>query len=238
MTYSQDLDTSQFKLKDSASAILSAIQYAGLDKSEGFMIENNIAGVELITLVDTTIPILHDKFNGRTVWLVVMDSIFLNLKKELSHIVVKPRTFEIYIDAETGQFLKLQAYLSGAEYKNLNPYFREEMETHLANQREEYINLCDSIPKLSFYDAANISTYANPHGAKEIHAILIKYSIRNSEPVSAWVITLFGTPPYPMDSDVRNGITENLSRRNRVVIHANTGDILLSSRRLMRIESD
>ena len=107
-------------------------------------------------------------------------------------------------------------------------------ERQLRASGEIYLGFPDVPPSINFLDALDIilkDGVGSPFSAKEIDALYVMYSRRNSKPCRAWVITLRGIPPLPVSipPGASREIAEQVWGYNhiRTVINDETGKILL-----------
>jgi hypothetical protein len=225
----QDIDTSGFILKDAESAIQRAFEYTGFNKSKGFSVKESIGQVKLEIATDTITPFLHDRIDGRAIWSVEFNGILLNPKSiKPEKIEANPKRFEVWLDAETGILLRVFSPYTGSDSTGLSVITAEQAENELRGCSEEYRGFVDSIPPVSCFDAINADEFGSPMFAKEIHAVCVLNSRPRTEKARPmWIISLREPPASPLDPDYRYGWKRKLARRSRILVDAQTGEIVI-----------
>lgn len=235
--FAQNDDNSLYLIKDAESAIERAIECTGFDKSRNFSYDSSIGIVELQEAVDTTTPFLHERINGRPAWFVEFKNILMNPQKySFDRIRKYPKDFEVYLDAETGQLLRIFSPYIGQDKDRPFDVPRKEAEKQIGC--EKYIGLLDSIPATSFYKAANASRHEIAMLAKEIHAVCISHARGDKVVKPTWMISLFGIPSMPLDLDIRNNKTGEFNRHSRLLVNAMTGEVIITIRSVHRVATE
>jgi hypothetical protein len=223
-------------------AVQRAFEYTGFDKSKGFSVKESIGEVKLEIATDTITPFLHDSIDGRTIWSVEFNGILLNPKSiKPEKIEANPKRFEVWLDAETGILLRVFSPYTGSDSTGLSVITAEQAESKLRASNEEYRDFVDSIPPVSCFDALNADRFGSPMFAKEIHAVCVLNSIpRTEEAKPMWIISLREPPASPLDIDYRHRLPGKHTRRSRILVDAQTGEIIIVQKRFspLKLESE
>ena len=221
-------------------AIRRALDYTGFDKSKGFSIEESIREVKLETATDTTTPFLHNRINGRAIWSVKFNGILLDPKSVIPEkIEANPKRFEVWLDAETGILLRVFSPYTESDSTGLSVITAEEAENELRARSEEYLGFVDSIPLVSCFDAINADRFGRPMLAKEIYAVCVLNSrTREEKARPMWIISLREPPASPLDPEFRHGSKRKFTRRTRILVDAQTGEVIIRQEKIYPLDSD
>ena len=104
---SQDSTHTGNRLTTADAAIARALAYTGFDQSPSFSRETTKASASLITFRDSVVPYEYDWEAGRAAWSITFEGVILNFPNEELRSQEYARDFDVIIDAETGQLLKV-----------------------------------------------------------------------------------------------------------------------------------
>jgi len=210
-------------IKDTADAVSVAAHYCGFDKYETIDTKKIQENSRLITIMGDNTPFLHNQINNCSVWIVKFDSIDLSKAlKSKSPNNSSHRTFDVFLDQETGKLLKIHYREPGYD-SCISPLpVAGIAEEQMNRTGEKYLGFPDSMPLFSFIEALDNVSH-NPAFAREIIALYVLDSHLVYGSRSAWVIDLRGINPIPISG--RNAeihVPEYQRNHYRTVIDATT----------------
>ena len=187
-----------------------------------------IARLEIVENDDT--PFLYEYVNGRTVWKVKLDQIRLNLPRRSPEAIANqtPKNFEAWLDAETGQLLKIFSQIDGYD-STLAPEPPPESSTvELRCTGEVLVEYPEYSPSVCLVEALGNAAGSSPVLAKEILAVFVMWSYLDRPPRPVWSITGRGIPPMPLlGAPVKDDTPIYTRNRRRTIVDATTGVFLL-----------
>ena len=209
-----------------------AVEYTGFEISKAIDTEKKLVHkIEKNICVDSTTPFVKDMLNQKEVWIVTFDSVYLKYEKWDPALVKKytPQSFKVYVSPETGKLLKIISEKTAGSLLPLEPV-ADTAEKILKLHGEEFHELPDAPPKISFYQALEAAAFCNPLIAKEIVAIYILHSRMGSDTKPVWFITGKGVPAMPSFSQDQ-GDSGDSEENIRCVVDATTGDLMFVTNR-------
>jgi hypothetical protein len=217
--------TKQHRIAGEADAISVAKQMTGFGALKAVAITAQRVRVES----DNT-PFLARQIIGTSAWRVEFDNISLVLKSATKGFKDPyRRKFITLIQEDTGQLWSVKSF-SEEPLPDVRPEpSAEAAEAQLRPEREIYEGLPVENPKCTFLDALDIVLsrgVGSPFLAKEIHAVYVMESERDSVPRPVWAVTLRGIPAISVS---RGSVPEWQRNRMRNVVEANTGKLLFAT---------
>jgi hypothetical protein len=162
---------------DAQTAVTRALEYGGFQLSRSFQPRGVDQMARLVAVEDSANEFIRDLLISRVVWSVMIDSILLDSKsKSAVSSDDMPQDFEVLIDPETGDLLKVSsededfdhhAFTSGTwvgVHENQTPW------------REVVISTCQNAPEISLFSALKRITKRNPARAKAVIAYCLSYT--------------------------------------------------------------
>jgi len=226
-----DLTPAEQEIRSDSEAIFRALEYTGFGDFQGFT--RSLVAPELTTINDDKTPFLHDRINGRPIWRVPFMNISINSRTfDSTGKGSDLRRFDVYLDPETGQLLKIISKYEGVD-TNIAPEPPAEMaEMQLRNRGELYIDFPPEPTPINFMEALNPCNDTS----KEISASLIIFSIKPlyETPRAVWAITRRGIGPWHfhpprIPNAPRVSLPLYMRNHSRSVIDATTGACLFST---------
>ena len=185
------------------------------------------------TVHDDRTPFLWRQFEGKQCWKVEFDEVSLKLASAIPGYKDKHvRKFSVLLDGATGALMEVLSLFHGTD-----PEFRPQpsgasAEAQLSRQQEIYHGLPEKPPRLTFLQALDVvltKGIGSPFLAKEISASYVMHSRPNSPLRAAWVITLNGLPPIPVDGPHGDTVPVWLRNHMRNVVDDATGKNLFGT---------
>jgi hypothetical protein len=187
-------------LKNAGDAISRALGYTGFGEFKITSTEERFIS-ELVTINDDKTPFLHSLINGHIIWKVVFTGVNLRERKiDTAENCIDCRNFEVYLDPETGQLLKI---ISKSEEVDTNiapePQI-ERAERQLLESGERWTGFVNATTSCTFLQALLNCPYKG-FSENQIEAVLVMYlnnlpgGNKAAEPV--WIITVRGISPIP-----------------------------------------
>lgn len=213
------------------SAQETAISYSGFDSVTSGLTAATRVVCSMQEVRGYKTPFLHDKIEGRNVWSVTFDSVFLELEGWYPSVIENqvPKTSVVYIDPDDGTLLKIESRQIGND-PNLYPEPDvESAEKSLRAAGEVYVGLPDVIPAVSPRDALQAAVPSYPLHADQIVGLYVNLDDADGKPV--WFILGRGIPLVRPMSHLGKEIPEHLLNRTRSVVDAETGKLLYSDLR-------
>ena len=152
-------------------------------------------------VVDSTTASLASQISSRAAWVITWENVHFDLAGVTEEYALEhPRDITIYLDAETGNPLRVVSTVKGFREspKNKSAAAAE----GLALGFESYVGLPSEMPSISFKEALDtVSFCSNPLSAQEVIGIfvMLKRFIRSDQysVVPVWEIYEYGGPtPY------------------------------------------
>ncbi len=142
---------------------------------------------KLVTIVDTTIPFISEQLNDREAYMVEMKDITVGPEK-----YKRSRDFEVYLDPETGQLLKIVSTLPSYYEKVKEGRIRKASVSKIEEQasRRVYLGFPQFTPKPAFLDALDV--VPSSHRADQIVAVFVEFDRGSFGCFPAWVIETWG----------------------------------------------
>ncbi|MBN2226028.1 MAG: hypothetical protein JW763_01555 [candidate division Zixibacteria bacterium] len=203
-----------------------ALQYTGFDKIEGFSTEKNIKSISLLKVEDDQTPFLHNKINGRELYVVEFTDIKLTSKSFPELIDPYRRTFKVYINPEDYRLIKIESKYTGKDVDFLPPPPVEKAEKQMQGIGELFLDFADTTGSVSLFDI--ISSIATLE-IKEICALLVTINKRHVENKAVWSITMRGIPPFAVKGRAGDKVPEYYRNYSRDVYDAKTGVMIHST---------
>jgi hypothetical protein len=190
-----------------------AIAIMGLDKDGTWQRPEVDKAVTKLVMENDDTPFLHKEINGRAAYRVAMDSVPVVAREQTTDSVValQRRVFEITIDAQSGQLLRIESKLGALEAKVATGEIRvaeaEWAEGQLAGVDETYVRLSPRETASGFLSVL-AHTHGYPIGADLIVGRLIDVTVGSRVYSSVWVIDLYGV------------VRESRNKTLKVTVHA------------------
>ncbi len=154
-------------------AVAKALEYTGFDKSKTYITKRAEDIAILTKIIDSTTPSICDTINSKNVWVVSFTRIQLQPFKEVEPNDLYPKDYEVILDPETGNLLKINSSFFEFESDRQNDPPAEMKEKEPGGMQSFY-GFPNEIPKLSFYDVVKVQHSNSTIGVKHISAIYIK----------------------------------------------------------------
>ncbi len=188
------------QIKTPEEATEKALDYLGFLKMDGFNVEKNFDNASIVNISDDQTPFLHDKINNRDIWKVTYENITLSPYRGYPDSVEYPRTFDVYIDSDDGNLLKIESIYNGT-----NVDFAPEPSIEWAEKQikdSQYIFLGFASPDSNYISFNELLYNVGPRNFKQLKALLIMNPGRiDKNPIPVWFITYRGIDPiYPISS--------------------------------------
>ena len=223
-----EIDTSG-AVRTAEEAVQRAYQYTGFEEIKSVPQTAAAEMASLTVIENDSTPFLYTQINGRQVWKVQLKDVRLVLPDKVQELVERnnPKTYEAWIDAETGILLRVFSRYQGHD-PNLYPELPPDSATKLMESMGEKLTGFPTVlPELDFMAALNNAGGANPMEAKEINASYVLWSEYGRPAVPAWHIVSRGIPPWEFhESDKYKPVFF----RNRwlAVVDATTGRLIVA----------
>lgn len=207
-----------------------ALLFAGFAESTG---DDKISDeeIKLIRLDDDTTPFLNLRYKNKAVWQITFKG--MNLKTFYNNVadMAYDRDYDVFIDSASGKLLKITCFYDTPLPNECPQLSAKSAEEQLSNVGEQYIEIPDDIPAISFGEALEKCPESH-YKAKEVVGQYILYSDGIRKPKPMWIISLCGIPPRPNPTHPRyKALDIPLYQRNRIreLINATTGSIVMTS---------
>jgi hypothetical protein len=226
-------------LTTKAEAYDRALEYTGFEYAKYNRPENKTERVEQVVLKDSTTPFIGDKLDGVEAWRVTFDSVFLDLSGWMPAVIQNqiPKTFDVYLNAETGQFLK-----AISRYERSDPDMGGEPPAEMAEKQlggGVYTGLVDDVPPVSMLQAMDEAWAASPVTARQLIIWLVLHSHSTWKDRPTWIVLGRGTPPMdPIGGSHGREIPVWERNRKRCGVDASTGQFLFADNRPSVIPPD
>jgi hypothetical protein len=204
----ESLDASKYALSTSEIAIAKAFQYTGFDRIDrpGRRAE---ATAEIMTAGDENSPYVADEMSGKYVWNVH----FGDIPVEWGTRVIGNRNFDVILDAETGQLIKIFSIDDNAGSSDTLPQpTARGAEMNLGRRGYTFNSLPNQCPTVPFMQALNSVIIGNPLSTKILKAYYWDITNRGGPRPRTWIIILRGMKS-PMPSSAPGG--ENIHPKYR-----------------------
>ncbi len=178
-----------------------AFQVIGIPSNQSAGFQHSI---ELIDYSDTTTALAREYYNGRTMWVISIDSVDIDICrkcKEEKNKVTITYDIKVYFDSVSGSLLMVEA-----TDRARREYSRDQLEVHspyflLSGQTFQGFEY--ELPKQSFIDIMDISL-SFPIGASMIIGVYGNYYYKIAwETRPMWMMTILGIPEFTSESDGR-----------------------------------
>jgi hypothetical protein len=222
-----EIDTSG-AVRTAEEAVQRAYQYTGFEEIKSVPKTAAAEMASLTVIENDSTPFLYTQINGRQVWKVQLKDVRLVLPRKPQEYLqqCKPKTFEAWIDAETGILLRVFSRYDGYD-PNLFPELAPDSATKVMNRmREIFAGFPTELPKVDFLEALDLAPGTSPCKAKEIIARYVLWSHMGKSAVPAWFILVRGKPPFNTLSKPGHYIPEFFRNRWCAIVDATTGRFL------------
>jgi hypothetical protein len=175
------------------TALARALEYTGFGEFAG--VSKAEPKIESVILSDDKTPFLHDRINGRPIWQISFSNISINSRMfDSAGKRGDLRKFDVYLDPETGQLLKIISKFEGVDTNFAPEPPIEVAEMQLRNSGELYIDFPPGPTPINFIKAIDPCNDTS----HEISASLVIFSRkpRFMEPTAVWAITKRGVGPF------------------------------------------
>jgi len=216
-------------IETARQAVRRAYEYTGFEEiAEVSDSAAEIARLEIVENDDT--PFLYEYVNGRTVWKVNLDQVRLKPPRRSPEAIANqtPKNFEAWLDAETGQLLKIFSKIDGYDSTLAPEPPTESAMVQLRHTKEAFTGFVTEPPPITLTQALDNAGGTSPLAAKELLAVCVMWSHRDKAPVPVWSITGRGVKPLRIGSGKESGPMYTRNRR-RAVVDARTGELLYVS---------
>ncbi len=213
------------KIENEVDAVAVAREVTGFAPSPGML---PLARRFTVERDDT--PFVWRELVGAAAWRVEFANVSLDIKAAAAG-AKDPfqRTFVVLMLEETGRVWSVRS-IWPEPVADLKPEPPPDVaEAQMRPEKDVYVGLATENPRINFQDALGIvlnNGVGSPFQAKEIDAVYVMESERNSVPRPVWAITLRGIPPLPV-SDPSIPVWQRNRMRN--VVNANTGKLLFAT---------
>jgi hypothetical protein len=179
------------------TALTKAIAIMGLDKDTTWQPPAASKAVTTLIIADDDTPFLHSEVNGRQAFKVRLDRVPVVHRNQNTDTVTARanRNFDLYLDATTGQLLKIVSTLDTYEGRVKSGEIRipsaEEAEEQIRSMNETYEGLPSEIPRTGFL-VALAHVFGNALGSDLIVAQLLNVRVGSRCYQPAWVVNTHG----------------------------------------------
>lgn len=223
-TNASDSSSQLHAVTNAQAAVEYALTYTGFARERAIPLSSAGDLAEEVQYQDDETPFLSGKYDGKQVWRVRFDSVYLRFEGCDSAVIENnPKNFDVFIDPETGKLLKVESRFSGYDPDMVPELKAEDAEEKLRRHGEIYYAPPNSFPRVTLMEALEAAVFVSQPLAKEIIAIYVMHSRGGKPPKPVWCITARGFPPIPSFSRYGEDIPEYLLNRMRTVIDATTG---------------
>lgn len=198
------------------SAYAQALAFTGFDRTRFQRAEDSLENVQRVTVTEDNTPFVHKALVDREVWRVTFDSVFLELpnSKWFPSVIAnqKPKTWDIYLDPETGQLLKAETRYDGSD-----PNLSDEPPAAVSEKsmsEAQYATLVGEPPSVDLYTALGVAAFSSPPKAEQLIVILVEMEYRDLGVIPVWSILGRGVPP--MDDTEKYGTVRPIWQLNRI----------------------
>ena len=202
------------RLTTADAAVARALAYTGFDRSSSFSRETVNISTHMVTFKDSMVPYEYDWETGREAWLITFEDIILDFPDERLRTTEYARDFDVIIDAETGQLLRV---ISPCKDQRTSDFLSEVPENSVYPNIGVKVSLPGRLPNTSL----NNVLHTNPEvlgteyttsaaEAKQIVAYYLNYAwighgprvtLVEGEPRDYWMIILKDTNLNPALAD-------------------------------------
>ena len=209
-------------------AVELALEYTGFDRAE---YKRGKAASEMASRVVVTedkTPFFHDRIVNKELWVVTFDSVYVEIPRLMPEMErrQKPKTYDMYLDPETGHLLKIESRWDGRD-STLSEEPSADSATHdMMKDGLVYLDMVKVIPKVGFYDALRIAPECYAANAKQIVAHLVMSDRGGVDPRPVWSILGRGTPPFEHFGVPGSVVPVWQRNRIRCLVDAMNGDYL------------
>jgi hypothetical protein len=179
------------------TALTKAIAIMGLDKDTTWKRPSESKAVTTLTITDDDTPFLHEEINGREALKVRLERVPVVARDQRTDTTVMGafRNFDVYLDATTGQLVKIVSALDSYENKVESGEIRfpsvEVAEEQIKSMNETYEGLSSEIPAVG-YLTAFAHADGNPVGSDLVVAQLLNVRVGSRYHRPAWVVNTHG----------------------------------------------
>ncbi len=209
-----------------ADAVSKVYTYTGFDVLKAVPPQAASEMAQLATIDSDDTPFLGAGNTGRQIWKVKMEDVTLDLKEWTRSAVVNqiPKDYEFWVDAVSGQVLKVTAKQKGAQLDMRPEPSADAATSSLRFRGEVYEGYPATPPPVTFEVACDEAMLSHPLRAKELIAVCVMWSYRGSPTKPVWCITGRGVPKAKRrPEEPRDG------GRMRCIIDATTGALMKAS---------
>jgi len=184
-------------LETAEQALTHALSFTGFSKDCYKHPADSLANVKKVIITDDYTPLIRHSLNDKEVWQVTFDSVFLGLPdariypSAIANQIQK--TWDIYLDPETGRFLKAVTRYDGSD-PNLSDEPSPEFSEKGMSSWSENLLISDP-PPVSISNALEIASFSQPISAKQIIITLVMMEYRDLSLRPVWRIIGRGIPP-------------------------------------------
>ena len=172
-------------------AVERALEYTGIERSKTYVSKSPEDIAELTRVADSLTPFISDTINSKEVWLVKFTNIQLQPFKETEPNDLYPKDFNVILDPETGNLLKINS--SFFEFKADRRYeYPPELKIKDPGGLQSFFGFPEDPPSGSFYDVVKVWHSNCTIGVKHISATYILQSHPMYGTKGYWCITFRG----------------------------------------------
>ncbi len=177
-----------------AAVALVGVAYAAPDKEGTFTPDEALIKAIAIMGLDKDTPFLHDKINGREAFKIRLEQVPAVARKQNTDSIVMRviRDFDVYLDTNTGQLIRIMSTLDTYEEKVKSGEIRfpspEEAEEQLGS--DEYLGLSKVTPPVGFLTVLSRTYGSLTCDLITAQLLQIDHFWRYNK--AAWVVNLYG----------------------------------------------
>lgn len=178
-------------IKTPKDAVNRALEYTGFNKSRTYVSRNSEDIAELTKVADSLTAFISDTINSKDVWSVEFSGIQLLPFKGAEANDLYPKDFDVILDPETGNLLKINS--SFFEFESERHYdFPPELKIKDPMGLQSFFGFPKDLPAQSFYDVVRVWPSETTIGVKHISATYIMQSHPICGTKGYWCITFRG----------------------------------------------
>jgi len=174
--------------------------------------------------------------NGHEVWRVTVPDWFVTFDEFPDAKDQYRRTLDIFLDPETGKFLKLKTRWPEGVPEPQDTVAPDAATAEYQLLPDKYLGIPSEPPPITFMEALKVcNTWAGDAlHAKQIEAVWVLWSTMDRDPRPMWIITLWGIPPIPAfgPREFPDYMTENL----RIIVDPEKKQWLQATQRPFRVK--
>ena len=214
------VDTSRIMSAEQAFARL--YEFAGFPELRAVPRSSLAEVATLAVAEECEVPFLAHSVIGRQVWKLKLENVRVDTSPCSKERIEKynPKSFEAWIDAKTGQLIKIFSRYEGHDPDLAPEPPADSAAKQMRQTGEVFVGFPSEPPPVTFLQALGAAAGSNPLEAKEIFAVCVLMSRFGEKAVPVWSIIGRGITPVEIHES-----NAPMYRRNRMrsIVNANTG---------------